>query len=181
VDYSDNTKDIVFSFANSDPDFTLERAWTYDDFIRLNMANSINLTLMPSSAAPETTANLVYDVDSNSFDGYSVFINTNNLGSGYAGHPNDLLCNAYVTNQYLPALPNLNSDLGVNTWAYKASDSNVWLNPDSTPERIKFVTNSTTYNISDQGGISFGAKVNLSQPACGIYGGQVVVTVVAEI
>jgi hypothetical protein len=186
TDYTNNTKDIVFTTTDpvTYPNLTLQQAWTYDDFITLNLDNLPDLTIDPSSSTGNTI-DLNYTVDTNYHLGYSAFINTSNTDPDYTGHPNDLLCTAYnPTNYFLTALDSIipTQTLDTNTWAYKPTGSNDWLNPQPTTARLKApTTGPTTPGTPDQASITFGAKVDTTQPACGSYSGQVVVTVVGEV
>jgi hypothetical protein len=181
TDYNNNTKDIVFS-ANPYPDLTLQRAWTYDGFINLELtgAGTISLALNPSSQ-PEDTVDLGYTVDTNNPGGYSVYINTDNSSADYTGHPNDLLCATYATNQYISGLSSPSSSLNTNTWAYKPGGSGTWLDPSIGIQRAKpVVTNHTDPSNPDSSTVTFGAKIDMTQPACGNYTGTVLLTAVME-
>jgi hypothetical protein len=178
TDYTNNTKDIVFT-ATGYPDLTLEQAWTYDEFLTLTTPDTpISLTPSPASSVA-STATKTYQVDTNRHNGYAMTIETRNTSSDYTDHPNDLVCTTLNPKRYFTALTEILPTLPNNTWAYKLNGQANWLPPTSTPGDTLKQTATPTPIAGESVDIVFGAKVDYHQAPCE-YGGTVVVTVVGN-
>jgi hypothetical protein len=183
TNYSNNTKDIVFTYdiGGGAQTLTLTQAWTYDTVLTVNLGNlpPTTINLSPSPITKDTVTDTVeYTVDTNNAYGYRVLIKTSNT-SREPTHQDDLLCEINNNKYYLPALPNQTGTLDHNTWAYKygrKGDSNnlSWLPPKSTANvAYQSERQPTAPGSPDEKELTIGARVDYGTQACDGYTGMV--------